>query len=155
MQVRKHYCQHPPKIHSITCWLQSRRTSETNISKYWGQNSALHPGGWWPDTESPKSLLTSTRAKNTSLSSRGATKIMENFRDLGGQPWKKGVKARPGEGQTLQRLHGFIKEMTKAWLAECPFTLRERKYWIITDLQRWTLQKYQCHKSNLLEQNQQ
>lgn len=36
---------------------------------------------------------------------------MENFRDLGGQPWEKEVKARHGEGQTLKH---FNKEMMEA-----------------------------------------
>lgn len=43
---------------------------------------------------------------------------MENFRDFGGKPWKKEVKARPGEGQTLKQLRDFIKEMMEACLGQ-------------------------------------
>lgn len=39
---------------------------------------------------------------------------MENFRDLGGQPWKKEVKARPDKGRPFKQLHDFIKEMMEA-----------------------------------------
>lgn len=67
----------------------------------------VHKGGG-------KSLLTTTRARNTELSSRGATEIMENFRDLGVQPWKKEVKARPREEQTLTQLHDLTEEMKEA-----------------------------------------
>lgn len=40
---------------------------------------------------------------------------MENFRDLGVQPWKKEVKARPQEEQTLTQLHDLTEEMKEAW----------------------------------------
>lgn len=39
---------------------------------------------------------------------------MENFRDLGVQPWKKEVKARPREEQTLTQLHDLTEEMKEA-----------------------------------------
>lgn len=39
---------------------------------------------------------------------------MENFRDLGVQPWKKEVKARPQEEQTLTQLHDLTEEMKEA-----------------------------------------
>lgn len=35
---------------------------------------------------------------------------MENFRDLGGQPWEEEVKARCGEGQTLKYFNKEIME---------------------------------------------
>lgn len=34
---------------------------------------------------------------------------MENFKDLGGLPWKKEVKVRPGEGQTLKQFMILLK----------------------------------------------
>lgn len=35
---------------------------------------------------------------------------MENFGDLGGQPWEKEVKARRGEGQALKHFNKEIME---------------------------------------------
>lgn len=88
--------------------------------------------------QTPEQILADEhKRKNCLIVISGGTKIMENFRDLGGQPCKKEVKARPEKGQTLKQLHDFIKRddggLTRS---QCLFTFREWKYWIIVSSEK-------------------